>query len=579
MAIIRQKNRRNGIEYVFISVSKRVPDKKWPVSERTSLGHFDKDGDFVPSSYFLSLDEHQQLATGLVSEPFIRRSSDTTTQVRKRCGFDLLFTHAAHQTNVDRILRAIFPTAWKAMLSVVYFNLAEPDLPMYRFKRFDRNNLHPFGQNVHKDMITELLRMVDEQARSNTFELLRKANSTQRSMLLALDSTSIAALGELLYRASRGYSKEGIRGEDQLEMLSVYDLNTHIPVYYRTLEGKIADVSTLENTTKDLTRDGIDPKRVVFVLDRAYYSDANVRSMLKSRYKFVCAIDIGANSFVMDAVLSVGSSVQCADNHIQDKDLYCIRLIHTIDIPRRGRGENRKDLALDICFNPERAQREQKLFSQKLNRMRSSLYSGKVQLEPKTEYSRFFSAVQKKVYGKGKVTEYVVNAEQEQLERSLCGFFVYLSDGTLTKEEVVDAYAQRMMIECSFKNFKERYNRPLHSDDQGVDGEIYITFLTVVLESWIRERMKVKKLNRTYTMRSMFDEIEGIECSFPSDKTKNRIYSEITTKAGIILHQMGVKMPDECWPKKVCDMIAREKREAEKTRKVAEKEAAKSTKN
>jgi len=579
MAIIRQKNRSNGIEYVFLSVSRRIPDKKWPVSERTSLGHFDKDGDFVPSSYFLTLDEQQQLATGLVTEPFIRRSGDVAALVRKRCGFDLLFSHAAHQTNVDRILRVIFPTAWKAMLSVVYFNLAEPDLPMYRFGRFDRNNLHPYGQNVHKDMITELLRMVDEQARSTTFEMLRNANSSQKSMLLALDSTSIAALGELLYRASRGYSKEGLRGEDQLELLAVYDLNTRIPVYYRTLEGKIADVSTLENTTRDLSRDGMDPNRVVFVLDRAYYSDANVRSMLKGRYKFVCAIDIRANSFVMDAVLSVGLSVQCADNHILDKDLYCTRLSHAIDVPRRGRGENRRDLALDICFNPDRATREQKLFSQKLNRMRSALESGKVKLEPKTEYSRFFSAVEKKVYGKGTVTGYVVNTGQEQLERSLCGFFAYLSDGTLSKEAVVDAYAQRMMIECSFKNFKERYNRPMHSDDQGVDGEIYVTFLTVVLESWIRERMKGMGLNRTYTMRSMFDEIEGIECSFPSDKPKSRIYSEITNKAGMILYQMGVKMPEGTWPVKVREAMAREKREAEKARRTAEKEAAASAGN
>lgn len=578
MAIIRQKNRTNGIEYVFLSVSRRVPDKKWPVSERTSLGHFDLDGDFVPSSYFLSLDEQQQLATGLVVEPFVRRTGGTAALVRKRCGFDLLFSHAARQTQVDKILRAVFPGAWKALLSLVYFNLAEPELPMYRFKRFDRNNLHPYGQDVHMDMITGLLRMVDEQARSTTFEMLRKANSTQGARLLALDSTSIAALGELLYRASRGYSKEGLRDEEQLELLTVYDLDNRIPVYYRTLEGKIADVSTLENTARDLSRDGMDPRLVVFVMDRGYYSDANVRQLLKARYKFVYAVDIRCNAFATEAVRSAGPSVQCTDNYIQDKDLYCARIAHGIDIPRRGRGENRKDLALDICFNPERAQREQQLLSRKLSRMRAALESGKALLEPRSEYSRFFSAVEKKVYGKGTVVEYVVNADQEQLERSLCGFFAYLSDGSLDKEEVVDAYAQRMMIECSFKNFKERYSRPMHSDDQGVDGEIYVTFLTVVLESWIRERMKEKKLGGKFTMRSLFDEIEGIECSFPSDKPRNRIYSEITSKAGMILYQMGVAMPDGCWPAKVRETIAREQREIGKVQKAAEKEAVKSAK-
>jgi hypothetical protein len=98
----------------------------------------------------------------------------------------------------------------------------------------------------------------------------------------------------------------------------------------------------------------------------------------------------------------------------------------------------------------------------------------------------------------------------------------------------------------------------------------------VVLESWIRERMKEKKLNGTYTMRSLFDEIEGIECSFSADKQKDRTYSEITNKAGMILHQMGVELPNECWPVKIREQVAREQRETKKSSKAEGKEASKS---
>ena len=88
MAIIRQKNSKNGIEYVFHSVSKRVPDKKGPVSERTSLGHFDLAGDFVPSRHFLVLDEQHRLATGLIDEPYIRKSKATSPLAcHHRCDF------------------------------------------------------------------------------------------------------------------------------------------------------------------------------------------------------------------------------------------------------------------------------------------------------------------------------------------------------------------------------------------------------------------------------------------------------------------------------------------------------------
>ncbi len=560
MAIIKQKNRKNGIVYVFHSISKRVPEKKWPISTRYALGHYDKDGDFIPNARFLALSEDAQIATGLVDTPFIRRGPEVSGLVRKRCGFDLLFSRASHATGVDRILRAVFPTAYKAFLSLVFFTLAEPDLPMYRFGRFDRNNLHPFGSLVNKDMITELLRMVDEQARSVTFSMLREANSHEGGRLLALDSTSIAALGELLQRASRGYSKEGIRDEDQLELLAVYDLETHIPIYYRVLEGKIADVTTVKNTASDLKRDGIDPKEVIFVMDRGYYSEANIRGLLKQRYHFVCALDIKKHSFVTEKIRTHGKSIVLTENYLQSKDLYCIRTYHRIEISRRGRGENAMDLALDICFNPERATREQKRLSKKLAQMKQALESGEKSLDGnvRSEYSRFFIAEEQKVYGKGTITIYTVNKAEEQKERDLCGYFAYLSDGSIDRTEVVNAYAQRMMIENTFKNFKERYNRPLHSDDQGVDGQIYITFLTVVLESWIREQMKKYQLYRTYTMRSLFDEIEGIECSFSSEKPKDRTYSEITNKAGLILYDMGVKLPHSCWPKKVLDRMAKE---------------------
>jgi hypothetical protein len=63
----------------------------------------------VPSRHYLALDEKQQLATGLIDESYIRKSREASFLIRKRCGFDLLFSQAARQTHVDRILRAVFP--------------------------------------------------------------------------------------------------------------------------------------------------------------------------------------------------------------------------------------------------------------------------------------------------------------------------------------------------------------------------------------------------------------------------------------------------------------------------------------
>ena len=129
--------------------------------------------------------------------------------------------------------------------------------------------------------------------------------------------------------------------------------------------------------------------------------------------------------------------------------------------------------------------------------MKLAIESGEETIEEGSlsAYSRFFIREEQEVYGKGIITNYTVDKTEEQKERDLCGYFAYISDGSIDKTEVVNAYAQRMMIENVFRNFKERYNSPLHSDDQGgAIVKIHITFLTVVLESWIREQMRNQQL-------------------------------------------------------------------------------------
>ncbi len=247
--------------------------------------------------------------------------------------------------------------------------------------------------------------------------------------------------------------------KEQLELLSFYDLTTHIPLYYRTLEGKIADITSIRNTVFNLKSNGMDPKQVIFVMDKDYYIDANIRQLLKQSCCFICVLDIRRNSFVTEAICKHCPSIVLAGDYIQDRDMHCIRTIHRIDIPREGRGGNSMNhLVSDICFNPERANRKQKLFSRKLARscLKRVLF---------LTTTVFFSAVEKKVYGRRKTTVFTVNKKEEKLEHSQCGYFAYISDGSVDKIDVANTYAQRMMIECSFKNFKERYNRPMHSDD------------------------------------------------------------------------------------------------------------------
>lgn len=61
-----------------------------------------------------------------------------------------------------------------------------------------------------------------------------------------------------------------------------------LPAYYRRIPGSISDVATLRTTMKSM--DFLGSSSVHFVLDRGFYSKANIDDVLKRRHHLTMAV-------------------------------------------------------------------------------------------------------------------------------------------------------------------------------------------------------------------------------------------------------------------------------------------------
>jgi transposase len=104
-----------------------------------------------------------------------------------------------------------------------------------------------------------------------------------------------------------------------------YDTYNKEPLFYEKYPGSITDVSQLQFMLDKVA--GYGYKKIGFILDRGYFSKANIKSMDSHKYPFVIMVK-GMASFVNGLILNhKGEFENKWKNHIDDYDVYGTTLI------------------------------------------------------------------------------------------------------------------------------------------------------------------------------------------------------------------------------------------------------------
>ena len=317
------------------------------------------------------------------------------------------------------------------------------------------------------------------------------------------DITSISSYSYENEMMEFGYNRDH---EDlpQVNLGLIVDSGSKLPLYYHVHDGSIHDVSTLEH----VMREGFafNMHKLMFVMDKGFYSRQNVSAMYSNKYGFIIAMTLssGTAKKAIDEVRTAirhpmniimtdnGEAIyaKTIDSHWGSESFHwpCRFHVYTSENEDIGKRGIRLDMKLRECF-------------QELNA--GEWVEAHVPL-----YAKYFkmneceNGVKKYDYKE----EALVKAESRY-----SGYLVLVTDQMeLSAKEVLDIYRSKDAVEKAFYDLKNEQDAK-RLGTHGVaamDGKLFTLFISAILTSEIRRRMAGLKEEWTLNkVRTALDKI------------------------------------------------------------------------
>ncbi|RJX23556.1 MAG: IS1634 family transposase [Dethiobacter sp.] len=491
----------NGTEYVYEYDSTWNATKKYGTHKRNYIGKM-VDGVFVPNKKYklqLELDEARQKVPGPVP---------VTQCKRTFYGATYLFDAIGEKLGITSDLKKCFPDTYTKILSVAYYLIMEDRNPLSRFPKWARTHEHPFGANIPSQRSSELFSSISEDAKQHFFRL--QSSRRLEKEYLAYDTTSISSYSKLIKQVKYGKNKDH-EPLAQLNLALVYGEDSRLPVYYRKLPGNITDVMTVKKMLADI--DFLHLNKVKLVMDRGFYSEANINALYHKHYKFMIATKISLK-YVQEQLHEVRETMLSRSHYSSKYKLNyysCMITWHYQETKKRsGIVESKeKRMYLHLFHNDQQAADDKAAFNNLLDRLEVELLSGSRNPAHESLYNKYYQIKQTPVRG------ITLTPKQEAINETEkdYGYFALISNDVKDPLEALRIYRTKDVIEKAFGNLKERLNmrRTSVSSEENLEGKLFVQFVALIYLSYIDKAMRENNFYKDYTLQELLDELDVIE--------------------------------------------------------------------
>ena len=530
MSLVYLKNKQNGVTYVYESTGYWDKEKKQARNKRICIGKLDPEtGELVPSKRLIAADTPEVARRGPIPSIECRRSF---------YGAAHLLDSIGEKLGVTEDLKRSFPDSYKQILSIAYYLIMEDRNPMSRFPKWALTHTHPFGRDIPSQRSSELFGSLGEGGKQKFFQL-----QTARRMedeYLAYDTTSISSYSKSLKQVRWGMNKD----HDflpQINLAMIFGESSRLPVCFRKLPGNIADVTTVFNLLEEM--DFLKTGRVKLVMDRGFYSEANINELYRRHYKFLMAAKKSLK-FVGKKLEEVRSAMVSRAHYSSRYGIYydtcLIDWNYSETKPRSGAVvKDTRRMYLHLYYNDQRATDDKIAFNRLLDSLEEELTKGRRNPEHEKLYARYYEIRETPVRGISLTPREDAIAEREKNY----GYFALISNGIKDPLEALEVYRAKDLIEKAFGNLKERLNlrRTSVSSDENLDGKLFVQFVALIFLSFIQKAMSDHDLFKNYTMQELLDELDVIE-RFEQPGKRHHI-GEVTRKQMHLYECLGVTPP------------------------------------
>ena len=517
-SITYHRNKKTGAVYVYSVESYWDKEKKAPRNKQVCLGKLDPEtGEVIPS---------KRRKKKLVE----RAASAGVTVTSRVAGPSLLLDKLTHSLGLGILLKKCFAEDHELLLSLVYY-VVHKGGALSRAEPWSSSCLHPFDDVIISQRISELLVRLSEDSRQRFSSLWLER--VIEDDWLCYDITSVSSYARNNEYTRFGYNRDGDSLE-QINLAMLFGQKSGLPAHYRRLPGNISDVTTLRTTVKAL--DYLGQGRLHFVLDRGFYSVANIDDLFKRRHKFTIALPAG-RKWVEKILDRHGDDIASPANYLvtgDDEALYTVTEFH-----KWGEGNHR--CWLHIFYNAERAASDFDAFTRKLIAYRNELLEGKPVKRNEEVYKRYL--IVRETPKRGLRVEF--NEEEiSKRRKKYSGFFCVLSNKLKEAKEALYIYRNKDVVENSFddlKNLLDMKRLRVHSA-RTMDGRLFLQFVALIYISSIRNTIQKDEKLKHLTVREIMEEMETL-VKIKYSNRYGQVFTETTPLQRRIMDVFDFKLP------------------------------------
>lgn len=517
-SITHHRNKKTGAVYAYKVESYWDKKKKAPRNKQTCLGRVDPEtGEIIPSKR---------------NRKVIERASGTSgvTAKSRVAGPHLLLEQLSRKLHLDKLFEKCFGEDVKIIQSLVYF-IVQKGVALSRAQSWSLGNLHPFGDFIASQRISELLRRLSEDTRQHFLSLWLEYN--REKDYLCYDITSISSYSRSNEYVRYGYNRDGDKLE-QVNLAMLFSQNNNLPVYYRRMPGNISDVATLKATMKSLDYLGADSMQLV--LDRGFYSSSNIDELYRRKHKFTMAAPTG-RKWIEQIIDKHHECIAAPQNYLtinDDEALYAAtELYHW--------GSNKHRLYLHVYYNAGQAAANFDAFTRKLLALKNELETGQTIKKHEELYERYFNI--KETPKRGRKIEFN-DAEIQKQRKRYSGFFCIMSNKIRSAKEALRVYRAKDVVENCFDDLKNHLDmkRLRVHNSAAMDSRIFIQFLALIYVSAIRDTTRNNDKLKYLTVREVMEEMETLTQITYSNRY-GQVFTETTPRQREIMNTFDIKLP------------------------------------
>lgn len=482
---------RNGQKYAYESVSRRVPGRKNPVTEKTYLGKVDPEtGKIIPKE-----------SKKLPAEEHVRKYGCVTVLDRIQSDLGIMddlrecFPDIAENIMATAMAVAIDPTPFDDIHFTVDENGLKDRLRL-------RGNLSP---PVLSDMTKDLGQRLS--AMDSFFS--HRAARMAADGTYAIDITSNSTYSEMGGYAEWGYNRDG-EPLPQIEIVLVTNAEG-IPLAFQMLPGSIADVASLGSTVEWMESLGIWGR---LVADRGFENANNISSLLDRGIEFT--IPANAREMPIKKLMTKARKVMKDSDSIRRHEgrTYRVaeyevgiadledghRYVTRLDPTEKGyESENAlfetcRRVKAFVILDPRKAADDMDSLMSAIERAELEL-EGTVRRDPAKEFSKLPAFVRSHLDWNVD-DDGVMHIERLQnsfsFDSNRAGMFVMLASEGTGWEEMMSSYDTRDWVEKAFDVYKTDADgsRSRTGDPDRARARFFIKMLALIMRIHIQNRLR-----------------------------------------------------------------------------------------